>query len=198
MKNTDNTPKYDVVIALGKNWAPGQKRLSLESRMTALAAGKLLKEGVAKKAIFSGGYTAGSEMPSEAGAMLTHMGLSYKDQVYKVELEDESLDTSRNAENVKNSLGKKDKVLLLSIGYHFPRAKRIFDSYGVKADTISSEEVLEEGRMNDFLGNYHKSLRHRFETAKEVLILNPISLVDRKGIALRGLASFLRKSSDTA
>lgn len=194
MEKYNGNLKYDVVIALGKNWGPDQKRLSLESRMTAVAAGKLLKDGVAKKVIFSGGYTAGNEMPSEAGAMLKHMARNYGDQVEKVYLEDESLDTSRNAENVRGLIDEGDRVMLLSVGYHFPRAKRIFGSYGVEADVMSSEKVLADNNHTDkFLKNYRESLRHKFEAAKETLILNPISLVDRKGIALRGIASLLRK-----
>ena len=196
-----NNPQYDVAIALGKNWGPNKrpnskpKRLSLESRMTALAAGKLLKDKVVGKIIFSGGYTAGNEMPSEAKAMQNYMDRSYRNKAEEVYLEDKSLDTSRNAENIKDLIKEKDNVLLLSVGYHFPRAKRIFNNYGIKADIISSEEVLSgnDSRMDRFLKNYHGSFRHFFETAKETLILNPISWVDKKGLALRYVTSLLRK-----
>ena len=185
--------KYRFVIALGKNWDSEQNRLSIESRMTALAAGKLLEDGVVDRVIFSGGHTAGSDMPSEGQAMLDHMGLVYKDQVHKASVEGESLDTSRNAEYVRDSIEPDKKSLLLSVGYHVPRATRIFDGYGIETDPMSSESVLadERGSMDRFLENYSRSNRHRFEVAKEG-ILRMINLVDRKGIMLRGLATVLR------
>jgi uncharacterized SAM-binding protein YcdF (DUF218 family) len=196
MTSDGEQPKYDIVIALGKNWEKGNKKLSLESRMTALAAGKLLADGVAKRAIFSGGYTAGDKMPSEARGMGLHMfrRSKYKGQAANADLEEASLDTSRNAENVKKGLKGDEKVLLLSMRYHFPRARRIFKSYGIKADIMYSDRVLkgESPHMDRFLRNYFWSPRHLYEKLKEKLILNPISWIDRKGKMLRSLATFLR------
>ena len=70
--------KFQAVIVLGKNWReyPSEKptqdwklRLSIESEMSALAAGELFKQGRTERIIFSGGRTAGKDLPSEAAAM---------------------------------------------------------------------------------------------------------------------------------
>ena len=193
MRKAVEGAKYDVVIALGKRKLPGDVHLSVESGLTALAAGELLANGTAKRVIFTGGHTDGKDNPSEARSMFYHMDRKYKGYADSATLEEGALDTSNNAKNTRGSIKPGEKVGLLSVDYHLPRASRVFGSHGIYADAIGAEGVLRKksDSMGRVLDKYHNSCRHRIELLKE-MILAPISWVDPKGIMLRGLAYLLR------
>ncbi len=79
---------FDALVVLGKNWReypPGKEpqkfklRLSIESKMSVLAAGEMFKEGLIDKIIFSTGKTAGKEYPSEGEEMIKYLKERYPD-----------------------------------------------------------------------------------------------------------------------
>lgn len=90
--------------------------LSLESKMTALAAGQMYVEGKAGKIIFSTGETAGKDpegnpYPTEAEEMKRFMRIFFPKDVIPesaIELESQSFDTAGNAEEVKKCFKKKE------------------------------------------------------------------------------------------
>ena len=194
--------KYDLIVALGKNWREypkeGDKRivLSLESKLISLALFELMNKGAAKRAIISAGKTAGQNWPSEGKRMLDYvLHHGYEGSVKDIFLEDESIDTAENAEKTKRIIRPYEKNIgLLSISFHFPRAERIFRSYGVEANAIYAEDVLRglNAHTDKLLREYKNSGRYLFEKVKEILILNPISIVDRRGKALRYVTSRIR------
>jgi uncharacterized SAM-binding protein YcdF (DUF218 family) len=168
----ESTSNYDAVIALGKNWRlpiTGEPRidLSLESKMTALAAAKLYKDGKVEKIIFSTGKTAGkdkfgNDYPPEADEMYKYMRRFYSEEEIPSEaviLQNSSFDTAGDAEESGKILKRHgiNRPALLTIGTHLPRAKRLFSNYGIKiAGSFSSQEVL-KGRnphLDKFLHDY--------------------------------------------
>jgi len=190
-------PQFDAVVALGKNWrlpiTGPQIHLSIESKMTALAAGQMYADGKVGKIIFSTGETAGNNLqghpyPAEADEMKKFLRRFFSEEQIQdsaIELENHSFDTAGNAEEVKTIINNLhlQRVALLTVGFHLPRSMRLFRSYGVNIEQgLSSEQIL-EGRSplyQRFLGAYQKSDRHRALASTERKV-NAISIIDRKG-----------------
>lgn len=208
-ENSPHTP--DVLIVLGKNIGVGSNQediqadnfsLSRESRMNALAAGMLWRPGM--DIIFSTGQTAPGT-PSEAEAMKRYMQIHFKDEhdnplipEENIFLEETSIDTAGNAEEVSRLLAERGKTYnhigLVSVGYHVPRAATLFNRYGVAIGTeYSSDQLLRSrsSRHNQLVDHWRKTPRIKNrsplnlgETGKE-FVLRALLHVDRKGKALR-------------
>ena len=124
-----------AILALGKNWElpvppdPADIRLSIESEMTAEAAGILFVQGLGNLIIFSAGQTAGPNYPSESSKMRESMYRHFDESevpLSKTVLQEASYTTETDlcyAKELLPELGI-DEVVLLSIGYHVPRANR--------------------------------------------------------------------------
>ncbi|HSX17505.1 MAG TPA: YdcF family protein [Patescibacteria group bacterium] len=131
-----------AIVAHGKNWEvpvpadPAEIQLSLDSRLTAVAAGVLYMAGVADKIIFSTGHTAGEEYPTEAAAQLKEMRRFFgPDQIPEddVMLEEDSFDTAGNVEQTRRLIdeGHISGAHLLTLGYHLPRLGRLARRQGI-------------------------------------------------------------------
>lgn len=198
----------NTVIALGKNWRayPPKEpdlrfrlRLSIESKLTALAAGEMYRRGEVTQIIFSSGATAGSGFPSEAKAMAEYL-FAHCPEVPRsvVRLEERSIDTAGNAEEIArmgyahNAL---DLIYLLSVRFHFPRAAKLFEEYGVHVVPRYSEEILDKRSSHHrrLVRSYKRSLRYRFEELKEVILrLERVLLCDFDGRLLRKVTKYVR------
>jgi len=157
--------KYDALVVLGKNIGVGWTRnrirktkyfLSDRGEFSILAGGILFKSGNFSHLIFSGGKTAGHDFPSEAKAMSDFLVLNFPDfPKDKIILEDISMDTVQNAQEVKKIADKlKLKTLLvMTTPEHFKRSKMLFKKEGMDVDMISSSEVLKK-HAPDFYKKY--------------------------------------------
>lgn len=203
--------RTDVLIVLGKNWRSYRPQpvgtgkrlyLSLESKLTALAAGHLFLSGAARTLLFSSGHTAGPAWPSEADAMATLLRQRFPAiPASAIRLETVSIDTAENAELVGAMLGPRSiqDVALLTVGFHVRRSVETFRNYGLTvAQGHASEEVL--GRCapayRPFLRRYRRSPRVRLEQAKEWLLRLWLPL-DPRGRLLRLATSRLRRGGRT-
>jgi uncharacterized SAM-binding protein YcdF (DUF218 family) len=145
-----------VAIVLGKEYRRfnGKPVLSMEAKMTAIAAGEMYQCGVVRLLIFTGGKTAGPEYPSEAEAMARYCMRLYPEIPREgIIIEDVAFDTIANARLVKkiiqnNEIGS--MPVLISRKYHMERAQGIFLREGMKTDPIPAEDIL-----------FFRSLRHR-------------------------------------
>jgi len=194
-------PQFDAVVALGKNWrlpVDGMRiYLSIESKMTALAAGELYTQGKVGKIIFSTGETAGenpegSPYPTEAEEMKRFMRIFFPEEEIPesaIELETHSFDTAGNAEEVKKIAERENlsKIALLTVGFHLERSMRFFESYGVNPKKgFASEQILRRRSKHyrKFLREYHESDRFQDLEGLESKV-NMISKIDRKGKVIR-------------
>ncbi|MBM4121297.1 MAG: YdcF family protein [Nitrospira sp.] len=187
---------YEVLIVLGKNWRayPPQRmsgdnrklQLSIESRLSTLAAGFLYRANVAPLLVIASGHTAGLAWPSEAAAMRDYLFKRFPDiPGSAVQLDEQSLDTPGNAEHVARFLTqwKTQKVALLTVSFHVPRSKRLFGEFGVKvAHSFSAEEEFAKyaPQYRTFLKNYRRSPRVIIEIMKE-WCLRSLLIVDPRG-----------------
>lgn len=127
-----------AILAHGKNWEvpvppnPADIRLSIESNLTADAAGWLLAkhETQAEHIILSTGFTAGPEYPSEAAAMRDRLRERFSTTDIPDEallMEESSFDTTGNLHAVQALCEEHgiDGLVLLSIGYHLPRIRHL-------------------------------------------------------------------------
>jgi uncharacterized SAM-binding protein YcdF (DUF218 family) len=193
-------PQFDAIVALGKNWrlpVGPRIQLSIESKMTVLAAGQMYADGKVGKIIFSTGETAGKNLqghtyPAEADQMKKFLRRFFSEEQIPdaaIELENHSFDTAGNAEEVRTIINDLhlQKVALLTVGFHLPRSMRLFKSYGVNVDQgLSSEQILEarSSHYQGFLDEYHQSDRYKNLTSTERKV-NAISIIDRKGKLIR-------------
>lgn len=199
---------FDAVIVLGKNWrgypfTPARSpeegsrlHLSIESKMSALAAGEMYQAGLTKKLIFSTGKTLGEAWPSQARAMWEFTKKEYPDiPEESVLLEEESWDTTENAEEVKKIMDTNhiDTTALLTVDYHLPRAEKIFRAYGMNVIPVPSEEMLvrRSDHYKKFVENFHNSKIVKEEKLKEA-ILRGILLIDKKGQLPRRISRRIR------
>ncbi len=208
---------YDLVIALGKNWrayppkgstpADFKLHLSLESKMTALAAARLLRDDTTNNVIISTGKTAGNKWPSEAGEMweyiVQHTNRD-KDLLKRIYLEEISIDTAGNAEECKKMIDSFDyqDIAILTTRAHLPRASLLFNNYGIEADGFASQDVLQEyiareGGMSyeAFLKAYRFSRRNIKENINEMILYPFTWIADPKGKKLRNVTKIARNQS---
>ncbi len=127
--------RFDALVVLGKNWReypPKEKmgefklRLSLEAKMSVLAAGEMFKESLIDKIIFSGGKTAGKEYPSESEQMAVYLREKYPNiPETAIILEEKSTDTVGNAEKIAEIIKENpelQKLALMTTESHTARA----------------------------------------------------------------------------
>jgi uncharacterized SAM-binding protein YcdF (DUF218 family) len=201
--------ELDAVVALGKNWdfsIEGKRiYLSLESKLTALAAAELYVRKKVKKIIYSGGETAGlgingKPFPSEAEEMKKFIRIFFKkDEIPDKEiiLEEKSIDTAGNAEEVGKIIKAKkfENIGLLTVGFHLPRAKEIFKNHKVSiTEYFSSEEVLKNKNLyyDNLINDYYWSTKYLTEIVKEAVGLGLVYTIDPKGKILREITSRTR------
>ncbi len=174
--------KFDTIVALGKNWKKYPPKgssdfnleLSEESKITVLAAGELYLTKVAPMIIFSSGKTAGQRFPSEASKMYEYMKSKYPEIPDDgVVLEERSLTTFENAKEVKSLMRamNRNTAALLTIGFHLPRAVKVFRDHRMDVSGFASERVLTENseKYKAFVGRYLSSRSHVWEAVKEWL-----------------------------
>ena len=186
---------FDALVVLGKNWReypPDEKpegfdlQLSIESKMSSLAAGEMFKQGLVDKLIFSGGKTAGAEYPSEGEAMIEYLKEKYPDiPEGSIIAENASIDTSENAEQVAEILAKDptlQKIALMTVGFHLQRAEKLFKEFGIETTPFPSEEELKKRspHYERFVDAYLKSGHVKTEEIKEI-ILRSLLYIDAKG-----------------
>jgi hypothetical protein len=186
-------------VVFGKNWArPGE--LSSSSKITALAAAKILEMRLVEKLFWTGGHTAGPKFPSESKAMFDFARENgYADLVLdNNHLEEESLTTRKNIKNIKPLLNKMEIIAACTTKYHLPRAVRIlrrpFRGSEMTIIPYSSEEILEK------YGNYfEKKALDQYLNSKwvedEKKQEPKIDLIDKVGLsfALDWVAYFTRR-----
>ncbi len=170
----------------------------MESKISALAAGKMFTQGSTDTIIFSTGKTAGKDWPSEAEAMREYMLEYYPNTpLERTLLEEESIDTIGNAEEVAKMLREWEecsRIGLVTIGYHMERSLKIFRKRGIRATPITSEEVVRWVASYDItcmVTEFENSNARRIEYVKE-FILRMILRFDPDGQKLRLLTKKLR------
>jgi uncharacterized SAM-binding protein YcdF (DUF218 family) len=206
----------DYIVALGKNWArpseykprkdgkPRQrtpKKLSLESRITAISAGMLASEKVANKIVFSTGKTAGTnpdtgqDFPSESEEMARYMKIRFPQVLdEQIVLQDRSFDTAGDAEE-SGKIVHGNKFGLLTVGFHLGSSAKLFKNFGNTANELfKSEDVLtlRSRRHADFIRKYKKSIRERSKRILEYPRYILVNTIDSNGNGLRMVTRVLR------
>jgi uncharacterized SAM-binding protein YcdF (DUF218 family) len=184
-----------VLVVLGKNWREKGTRLSVESRMNALAAAELSRRLDVEAVILSGGRTAGPEHPSEAALMLTYLQ-RHGPIPTRIVLEEQSIDTFDNAEHVRAILADRlhCAIYLATVDAHLPAAVTSFEANGLRPTAVYPSELLLLSRSPHhaaFVRRYRRSGRAILDRVRErirMLILR----FDRRGRSLRFLTKHLR------
>lgn len=152
----EDVPEADVIVVLGcelKRNKAGEIVPGMESKMRALGALELLKEGKAKRIMFTGGVAKEFPGKSIAEAMKEYV-MKYGVPEENILLETESKNT---AENIKNTLDilamekeKAQSISLLTNEYHLGRAKQLLGNFLEKRDwklkigVIAVEDLLKQ------------------------------------------------------
>lgn len=194
--------KYDAVIVLAKNWEVGPNgkyRLTLDSKMNALAAAQLFEEKVANQFIICGGvrpiksnngYAPKTESIEMRDYAIRHSDLKPID--FMIDLH--SYDTPSNAEETRRMIGTRQfkKLGLLTTTPHLTRSLEIFDNYGFRCEGISSDDVIarRSDHHKDLVVEVEKSLARQIDYFKET-ILTPLAFIEPTGKLPRMLTKVL-------
>lgn len=211
------TPKLDVLIVMGRNFLPGHKRheieststhLSPESRMNVWAAVLLYRAGLVGNILFSTGYTAGKDLPSEAQAMknlfIRLSGIS-QDIALRVILPPQEETKSTDPESKEDARIVKEygfrNVGVLTTGGdrdidqptgHIDRALWWFNKRGLDVTPLITEDILKD-KFPRFVGKYLSSdLAQR--VAKQERLASKIERSPIVGpLVLKTIAALIRK-----
>lgn len=147
---------------------PFKLRLSMDSKITAIAAGMIWASYSERQEkppvlIFSTGKTAGKDWPSEAEAMVEYMKSIFPyipDN--SIKLEDISYDTPGNIIESKKIIEREGykNVGFLTIGYHGPRVATLMDYYDVPITAIHPTEQILAKRSK-----HHKALVNAYTSS---------------------------------
>ncbi len=191
-------PQGRPVVVLGQGFAAlpraGGPRLTLESRLCALAAVQLLTAGGTPLLVFSGGHTAGRRHPSEAEAMWRYARRrAPMEAVSRVRLEEASIDTADNARHVSLMLGRQE-VVLVAPAPHLRRASHHFRRHGLVVHEVWDAETLVErasARHAHLVRAYRHSARSKVRRLKEAA-LSALLTLDPGGLVPRAVTRYLR------
>lgn len=197
----EKQPQYKAVIVLGagfvehvdKRTGESRKILSEESRLRATASGILVDKLDIPTIIYSGGMTGGLDNPSEARAMYEYALKIFPELEHKkIILEEESYDTSTNAEFVSREARVNNidgPVILLSSASHLERADYFFLQHGVDATPVAAESVVAE-RSEHHREYIRKKLESLGNLKSEAIesILKILLVFDPKGIIPQKIA----------
>ncbi|MBI2058067.1 MAG: YdcF family protein [Candidatus Yanofskybacteria bacterium] len=203
-ENKEKLAPFQALIVLSKAWREHplttkewKPKLSVDSKMSVLAAGKMFMDGLAGKIIFSGGKTAGPGNPSEAEAMKDYLEVKFPEIPERaIIVEGGSVDTFDQAEKTLHILNKYGltKVALLTVGYQLPRAEKIFRKAGINIEEgFVSEDQLKtrSSHYRSFVRKWLHSKRH-FKKEVEEFLLRSMLFIDTEGKALRTVTKKLR------
>jgi uncharacterized SAM-binding protein YcdF (DUF218 family) len=177
-----------AIVAHGKNWEvpvpadPTEIQLSLDSRLTAMAAGILYMDGVAEKIVFSSGKTAGDAYPAESTAQFAELRRYFTSEQIPdddVLSEDESFDTAGNVINIKQWVdeGRIGAVYGLTVGYHVPRLRRLAARHGLSLlGAFASDKIVGQSELAvpDLRGKPHYYGRLVLREAQEKRSVRPL------------------------
>jgi uncharacterized SAM-binding protein YcdF (DUF218 family) len=155
---------------------------------------------ISPEILFSTGETAGEGVPAESDAMRSYLMSRFPEIPEEdIELEDNSIDTAGNAEEVASQLEENgempENIGLLTVGYHVPAAEKLFKRYGVPVtQTFSAEEVLKNRGQSfkQYAEAWEQTDRIKNEYKKEKF-RNWLLHIDRKGKLLRLITQRSRK-----
>jgi uncharacterized SAM-binding protein YcdF (DUF218 family) len=204
-------PKFDAVIALGKNWRlpiSGEKDiyLSIEGKANTISGAQMVANGDAEFLVLSTGMTAGKDSngkdyPPEANEMYRFMRRFFSEKeipAEKVILQNTSFDTAGDAEEDKKIIERYGwkEVALVTVKPHTRRASRLFHNYGVQiAQVFASQDLLRNRskHYDHFISKYYRSRKFIKELFVEALGTLLVYTIDPKGTRiLRRLSSKTR------
>ncbi len=200
------TQSFPVLLVLGGGFKKAEStqpqvapRLSRESRMRVLAAGEMFKAGIIGNIILTGGKTAGEDSPSEAEAMKFYLQSKYPQILDEnITLEDSSLETSENMENMKGILDGKglDEAIILTSETHLKRAEQLAqkNDLNIIAGATAEDQIISRSprHYERFVESYTTSSGYKISQIKE-FILRSLLVIDRGGSIPRFIAHQTRK-----
>lgn len=209
-ESVENSDKLRYLVVLGSGWKTrgdlpeeyiGESHpshLQMESKMRALAAAEMYKQGLVDRIILSGGTKEKIDNQkvalSEAEGMKEYVLTKYPDVSEDVfVLDSDARDTSQSAENISKIFERLNvsQALLLTSDAHLKRAGRLFRNYRVEvSDTIAAELKLgnRSRHYRRFVDRYLSSSRVKGRRRREMLLGMLLSF-DRKGKVLRILTA---------
>ena len=198
-----------IYIVLGKNWIKKGRNpvLSPDSIISVLALGYTLQLDTENRhiIIFSTGFTGKNNRLSEAAAMYEFFLRKFPAAADKhaVYLEENSIDTYQNAEEVKkiyDNLALEGEVYLITVAYHMARSrkkkKKIFKE---KFNEIRSDEIIFNGSLNIgekdlvLIEQRQKDLTFLFWEPIKEICLRLLLIFDRQGKMVRLFTNFCRR-----
>ncbi len=128
-----STEKYDYILVLGAGVRNGEPSPALRDRLD--TAIKLYEDGACNKLLMSGDRQ--NDDYDEVGAMLSY-AVSKGVPENSIELDHKGFSTYESMYRAK-TLYEADSILIVTQGYHLPRAVYIAECLGMSADGVSAD-----------------------------------------------------------
>ena len=190
----ENTYPFDAIIVLGAGIQEKNNGVEpmFDGKMRTIAAAEAFRQRLAPFLVFSGGKTAGEQLPSEARVMSDFLKRKYKNEsdsfteipTDQIVLEEKSKNTAENLENILKLIKERgwQKVAFLTNDYHLPRVQELAHNYGIDAQELSAEDELEQRdpRFQRVIDKYYESSEIKAAERKEK-ILKLLLKIDKKG-----------------
>lgn len=199
-ESTEKEPRFSTVIVLGK--MPEERedgsgiKLTEEGKRRLFAASILYRTGLTRRIAVSGGFTHGSERPSEAQLMRDFLVERCSVPEADIILEEESRTTLENIERTMALLPQNaGTIAIISNAAHLKRVEVLLRRANVTAETASTESILRESgspTVEGYMRQHQRSLPYRLNQLKET-ISRAILIVDRND-SLHALNARLRRS----
>jgi vancomycin permeability regulator SanA len=190
----------NCLVLLGKNWEDKvTPKLSIPSRITALAGAVKMLEDRFDYLIISGGFTIGHSKPSEAMAMKKYILQFFPELEHKIIMEEVSIDTPENMRELLDILTPRDKVSIITLSFHCKRSYNLAIAWGISLTRmIQSENIFIRGVDPDIdcqLDDYYNSAGYKF---REPILEFAVRLFqklfrDPKGLKQKAITKHLRR-----
>jgi uncharacterized SAM-binding protein YcdF (DUF218 family) len=139
--------KADAIVVLGaRAYADGRPSDMLRDRvMTGI---RLYQAGAAPRLVFTGGPGDGAfSEPEVMRAMALEAGVPEG----AIVMDDQGVSTQASARNVAGILGKDERVMLVSHGYHLPRSRMLFHRAGLRTVSAPAEVRYVPSKLGVYL-----------------------------------------------
>lgn len=186
--------QYEVGVLLGEQFKDlgTANALTVDAKIRTLAAGMLAENGKIGELVISGGRIAGLDKPSIAAGMKEYLLKKFPTlSGFPITLEEDSIDTSENAEYVAEILAQKEarNAVLITSFSHMRRAEKLFREYGIDVYDMAAEYEL-AGRSHHHKKFIEKYLGSGYEIKKELVeaMIRSLMVVDRSHALIRSIA----------
>ena len=188
-----NSAEKNRIIVLGAGVTPNA-RPGFDGKLRTLAAIKYSETfAQAPSIIFTGGKTAGEQLPSEAEAMMRY-ALLHGGSLLTFGIEDKATDTITNLKNTLHDLSSSsiENTTIITNSYHIPRVRELCRQLDISPKILSAEELAV--RRNHRYKQLTEQRERSFEMSERRLLEKVLLMLSRTQFGREVLTKITKKT----